>query len=97
MFLRFLRLLAITFGVYSIVTWLVLLPVDSAGIGQSKSNGISQFNWQKYVHQSSPSSVYLKPPFSITPDQSNRYAAHIIVVYVLTFFTLWLIRRESLK
>jgi hypothetical protein len=49
MYLRFLRLLAIMFGVYFILTWSVLLPVDAAGIAQSASNGLGQFNWQKYV------------------------------------------------
>lgn len=33
----------------------------------------------------------------MTPDSHARYAAHVVVAYVLTFYVIWLIRREMLR
>ncbi|KZS87835.1 DUF221-domain-containing protein [Sistotremastrum niveocremeum HHB9708] len=79
MFLRFLRIMIWIFGVFTVATWVVLLPVDAANIPDSNETGLSRFQWG-----------------NITQSQSPRFAAHIILVYLLTFFVLFLIRREIL-
>lgn len=33
---------------------------------------------------------------NITPSLDNRLAAHIVIIYILTFFVFWMIRREML-
>ncbi|KIP07764.1 hypothetical protein PHLGIDRAFT_70481 [Phlebiopsis gigantea 11061_1 CR5-6] len=78
MFLRFLRLLIILFGSITVLTWAVLLPVDTAGLGDGNlSDHLSRLSWG-----------------NIPATATSRYAAHIVVVYLSTFWTLYLIRRE---
>ncbi|KAI0790073.1 hypothetical protein C8Q75DRAFT_139060 [Abortiporus biennis] len=78
MFLRFLRLLIILFGVVTIFTWLVLLPVDAVNLRDALSaDGLVKLSWT-----------------NIPPTATKRYAAHIIIVYLSTFFTFYLIRCE---
>ncbi|PSR72773.1 hypothetical protein PHLCEN_2v11372 [Hermanssonia centrifuga] len=78
MFLRFLRLLIILFASITLLTWLVLLPVDTAGIKDANfSDRLARLSWG-----------------NIPDNARGRYAAHIAVVYVSTFWTLFLIRKE---
>ncbi|GJE96634.1 hypothetical protein PsYK624_128340 [Phanerochaete sordida] len=78
MFLRFLRLLIILFASITILTWLVLLPVDTAGLHNTNfTDRLSQLSWG-----------------NIPDTATRRYVAHIVVVYISTFWTLFLIRRE---
>ncbi|KAF7794940.1 hypothetical protein EIP86_006083 [Pleurotus ostreatoroseus] len=78
MFLRFLRLLVILFASITVLTWLVILPVDSAGIHDPVfTDSLARLSWG-----------------NIPPDATPRYAAHIIVVYITTFWTIFLMRKE---
>ncbi|KAG8885941.1 hypothetical protein FRB99_004411, partial [Tulasnella sp. 403] len=78
LFIRFLRLLMMIFGVFTLLTWPVLLVVDTAGIPDNQGrDGLSRLSWG-----------------NIPTNMQSRYAAHITVVYILTFFVIWLIRRE---
>ncbi|KAF8532738.1 DUF221-domain-containing protein [Gautieria morchelliformis] len=76
MFLRFLRLMIIIFGVFTLVTWAVLLPINVAGVN-GKSAGLGKLSWG-----------------NISDTESNRYIAHVIIVYLLTFWVIYLIRLE---
>ena len=50
MFLRFLRLLIILFASITILTWLILLPVDTAGLRDTNfTDRLSQLSWGKCV------------------------------------------------
>ncbi|KAF8586259.1 DUF221-domain-containing protein [Ramaria rubella] len=77
MMLRFLRLMILIFGTFTVVTWLILLPVDTAGIKGGQEDGLNRLSWG-----------------NIPSDESTRYAAHIIIVYLLTFWVIYLIRLE---
>ncbi|THH27230.1 hypothetical protein EUX98_g6964 [Antrodiella citrinella] len=78
MFLRFLRMLVMLFAGISFLTWLVILPIDAVGVRNP------QF-----------SDGLARLSWGNIPDDANkRYAAHIIVVYITTFFTVWLVRKE---
>lgn len=76
LFLRFLRLMIIIFGTFTVVTWSIILPVDAANIN-SQSDGLNKLSWG-----------------NIPNNETRRYAAHIVIVYLLTFFVLYLIRLE---
>ncbi|KAG8922564.1 hypothetical protein FRC02_011782 [Tulasnella sp. 418] len=76
LFIRFLRLLMMIFGVFTLFTWPVLLPVDAVGF-ESNRDGLSKLSWG-----------------NVPVTQQTRYAAHLVLAYLLTFFVLWLIRRE---
>ncbi|CAL1696410.1 unnamed protein product [Somion occarium] len=78
MFLRFLRLLIILFACITLMTWIILLPVDAAHIQDSNfSDGLAQLSWG-----------------NIPSHARGRYAAHILVAYLSTFLTLFMIRKE---
>ena len=47
MFPRSLRLMIVIFASFTLVTWLVLLPVDSANMGWSDSDGLAKLSWGK--------------------------------------------------
>ena len=48
MFLRFLRLLIILFASITVLTWLILLPVDAAGLGEANfTDGLAKLSWGK--------------------------------------------------
>ncbi|TCD61098.1 hypothetical protein EIP91_009035 [Steccherinum ochraceum] len=80
MFLRFLRMLIKLFAGITLLTWTVILPIDAAGIRDANAN------FEDGLARLSWGNI---------PDTANkRYAAHILVVYITTFFTFWLIRRE---
>lgn len=50
MFLRFLRMLTLLFGSITLLTWLVLLPVDTAGLrAPNFTDGLSRLSWGKYA------------------------------------------------
>lgn len=76
LFLRFLKLLIVLFGVFWVSTWIVLLPIEAAGVASESRTGLDKYQWGNDV------------------SQPERYAAHIIMVYLLTCFVLYMIRRE---
>ncbi|TEB37492.1 DUF221-domain-containing protein [Coprinellus micaceus] len=77
MYLRFIKLLCTIFLVFTITTFLIVVPVDAAGI-DSGLKGLEKISWSNIVDRR---------------DQ-HRFSAHIIVVYALTAFVLWMIYRE---
>ncbi|CUA72941.1 Phosphate metabolism protein 7 [Saccharomyces cerevisiae S288c] [Rhizoctonia solani] len=79
LFLRFLRLMILIFGVFTLISWPILLPVNSINMPGGGSDGLVRLSWS-----------------NITEDQHNRYIAHVILVYIMTFFVFYLIRRELL-
>ncbi|KAF7361617.1 hypothetical protein MVEN_00504900 [Mycena venus] len=82
MVLRFLKMLIWIFLVFTISTFLVIIPVDIVGIPVSSgTDRIDRVTWT-----------------NIPSDKSykNRFWAHILMIYFLTFFVLFMIRREML-
>ncbi|KAG9007929.1 hypothetical protein FRB93_006948 [Tulasnella sp. JGI-2019a] len=78
LFIRFLRTLIIIFGVFTAMTWPILIPADMAYVpNPDNKDTLARISWG-----------------NIPLDMQVRYTAHIIVVYLLTFFVIWLIRRE---
>ncbi|EKM57401.1 uncharacterized protein PHACADRAFT_92160 [Phanerochaete carnosa HHB-10118-sp] len=81
MFLRFLRLLVILFASITVLSCGILLPVDTAGLTEDNfSDKLARLSWGKYV--------------DFQPYATGRYAAHVAVVWLSTFWTCYLIRRE---
>ncbi|KIJ24983.1 hypothetical protein M422DRAFT_194019 [Sphaerobolus stellatus SS14] len=79
MLLRFLWLNMKIFSSFTIVTWIILLPINSAGIKNNSTDGLNKLSWG-----------------NITEAASDRYIAHVVIVYLLTFWVLYLLRRESI-
>ncbi|KDR75323.1 hypothetical protein GALMADRAFT_226985 [Galerina marginata CBS 339.88] len=79
MFLRFIRLLLIIFLVFTISTFLIIVPVNAAFI-PAISKGLDQISWSNITE----------------PKNQLRFTAHVIVVYLLTAFVIYLIQREML-
>jgi calcium permeable stress-gated cation channel len=46
MLLRFLRLMIIIFGTFTLVTWAVLIPINVVGVN-GQSDGLSKLSWGK--------------------------------------------------
>jgi calcium permeable stress-gated cation channel len=54
MFLRFLRLLIVLFASITLLTWVVLLPVDTAGLPHGNfTDRLLRLSWGKYVPHTS--------------------------------------------
>ncbi|KAK7039087.1 phosphate metabolism protein 7 [Paramarasmius palmivorus] len=81
MFLRFMRVLAKVFAVYTLVTFLVIVPVDTVGLETTTGNVIERISWINITGN---------PPEKTQP----RFAAHVVVVYLLTFYVFHTIRSE---
>ncbi|KAJ7497585.1 DUF221 family protein [Mycena latifolia] len=81
MVLRFLKMLIVIFLVFTVSTFLVIVPVDIVGLEGLSGDGIERLTWSNI-----PSSE---------KDQ-KRLSAHLIMVYLLTFFVIFMIRRELL-
>ncbi|TFK46380.1 DUF221-domain-containing protein [Heliocybe sulcata] len=79
LFLRFLKFLIAIFGVFWISTWIVLLPVEVAGVDTQNRTGLDKYQWGNVA------------------SQPERYAAHIVMVYLLTCFVLYMVRREMFQ
>ncbi|KAF9467356.1 DUF221 family protein [Collybia nuda] len=79
MFLRFMKLLIWVFLVFTILTFLVIIPATAANVKGSRA-GLDRISWTNIIE---------------VQDQS-RFSAHIIVVYILTLFVIYMIRREML-
>ncbi|KAF9453915.1 DUF221-domain-containing protein [Macrolepiota fuliginosa MF-IS2] len=77
MFLRYIKLLIWVFLVFTILTFLVIIPADAVGI-TSAAQGLEKISWTNIIE----------------PRDQDRFSAHIVVVYLLTFFVIWMIRRE---
>lgn len=78
LFIRFLRVLILIFGCFTIISWPILITVNTVGIPDNAGrDGLSRLSWG-----------------NIPTDMQIRYVAHIIIAYILTFFVIWVIRRE---
>lgn len=61
MFLRFLRLLVILFASITLLTWLVILPVDTAGIKDPVfTDSLQRLSWGKCVCSPLSKRVFLQ-------------------------------------
>ncbi|KAF7306002.1 hypothetical protein HMN09_00754700 [Mycena chlorophos] len=83
MVLRFIRLLIIIFGTFTVSSFLVIVPVDTVGIPKG-NDPIQRITWTNIAEQGDQKHF------------SKRFSAHIIMAYLLTFFIIYLIRREML-
>lgn len=77
MFLRFLKMLLWIFLAFSILSFMVIIPVDIVGVVSDRV-GLDRITWTN-IEQ---------------PADDKRFSAHIIVVYLLTFFVFYMIQRE---
>ncbi|KAJ7141507.1 hypothetical protein C8R44DRAFT_604374 [Mycena epipterygia] len=82
MVLRFLKMLIWIFFVFTISTFLIIVPVDTVGIQSPSGDPIQRLTWSNI-------------PITDNNDQ-KRFSAHIIMAYLLTFFVIFMIRRELL-
>ncbi|KAJ7187941.1 DUF221 family protein [Mycena filopes] len=82
MLLRFLKMLIGIFFVFTVSTFLVIIPVDMVGIAGGASDGIERVTWTNIP--------------AADKSAQRRFSAHIIMIYFLTFFVLFMIRREML-
>ncbi|ESK88187.1 duf221 family protein [Moniliophthora roreri MCA 2997] len=81
MFLRFLRILVKISAVYTVVTFLVIVPIDTVGLQTlDTSTTIERISWVNIAGN--------------PPEYQPRFAAHVVVVYLLTFFVFHTISRE---
>ncbi|KAG8739154.1 hypothetical protein FRC12_016411, partial [Ceratobasidium sp. 428] len=80
LFIRFLRLMIWIFGLFTLISWPILLPLDAANMpGDSFKDGLAKLSWGNVIS-----------------SEHNRYVAHVVLVYIMTFLVFWLIRRELL-
>lgn len=77
MFLRFIKLLMAIFLVFTLTSFLVIIPTNALYIG-SGFQGLDRISWSNITD---------------AKDQV-RFAVHVIIVYLLTAFVVYLIRRE---
>ncbi|EUC55080.1 RSN1-overexpression rescues sro7/sop1 in NaCl-like protein, putative [Rhizoctonia solani AG-3 Rhs1AP] len=74
-FVRFLRMMVRIFLPFWLVSWVILLPVDAAGV--NNKDGLDQFT------------------FGNIPGNSQvRYAAHLILAWIGTFWVMFNIKKE---
>lgn len=79
LYVRFLKLMVWIYGAFTLISWPILLPVNSVNMPGGKTDGLARLSWS-----------------NITDTEHNRYIAHVVVVYIMTFLVLYLIRRELL-
>ncbi|KAL5631731.1 hypothetical protein ACGC1H_007289 [Rhizoctonia solani] len=79
LFIRFLRLMIMIFGAFTLISWPILLPINSINMPGGGKDGLVRLSWS-----------------NITEGEHKRYIAHVILVYIMTFFVFYLIRRELL-
>ncbi|KAF7334111.1 DUF221-domain-containing protein [Mycena venus] len=81
MVLRFLKMLIWIFLVFTIATFLVIIPVDVVGIPPSGQDLLQRLTWT-----------------NIPSDNKHRHRfwAHILVIYLLTFYVLFMIHHEMI-
>ncbi|KAH9485237.1 hypothetical protein JR316_0002144 [Psilocybe cubensis] len=79
MFLRYIRLLIIIFFIFTVTTFIIIVPVNAAYI-PIVNKGLDRISWSNITN----------------PNDQARFAAHVIVVYLLTAVVVYLIRREML-
>ncbi|CAE6462438.1 unnamed protein product [Rhizoctonia solani] len=79
LFVRFLKLMIWVFGAFTLISWPILLPINSINMPGGGNDGLVRLSWS-----------------NITQGEHRRYIAHVILVYIMTFFVFYLIRRELL-
>ncbi|CAE6446736.1 unnamed protein product [Rhizoctonia solani] len=79
LFIRFLKLMIWIFGAFTLISWPILLPINSINMPGGGRDGLVRLSWS-----------------NITEGEHKRYIAHVILVYIMTFFVFYLIRRELL-
>lgn len=77
-YVRFLWLMVMIFFPFWIISWIILFPVNAANSGGGRE-GIEIFTFGNV---------------GLSSTQQKRYAAHIILLYVFTFYVFYLIKRE---
>ncbi|KAJ7680638.1 DUF221 family protein [Mycena polygramma] len=80
MLLRYLKMLIWIFLVFTISTFLVIIPIDAVGVQGIQNDPLERITWSNIVN----------------PADQKRFSAHIIMTYLLTFFVIFMIRREML-
>ncbi|KAK7031452.1 hypothetical protein R3P38DRAFT_2923651 [Favolaschia claudopus] len=82
MFLRYLKMLIWIFLVFTLSTSLTIIPVDIVGIPRAQNEDpIDRVTWSHIPEDK----MY-----------SKRFSAHVLMIYLLTFFVIYMIRREML-
>ncbi|KAF7983501.1 hypothetical protein HWV62_21826 [Athelia sp. TMB] len=76
-FVRFLRMAIIIFLPIWLLSWAVLMPVDSVNTSVPGKSGLDKFILG-----------------NIATDKQARYAAHVSLAWLFTFWIFWNIRRE---
>ncbi|KAG8698963.1 hypothetical protein FRC09_006915 [Ceratobasidium sp. 395] len=74
-FVRYLRMMVRVFLPIWLISWAILLPVDSAGL--NNKTGLDQFTFG-----------------NIPQDRQVRYAAHLLLAWILTFWVMFNIKKE---
>lgn len=85
MFLRFIKMLVWIFAAFTVLTMAVIVPLNTVNVKTKDiHDDLDKISWIKYVY-TSLSEVVTDPLHSITDStQSDRYAGHIVMVYILT-------------
>ncbi|KAF8756834.1 Cytosolic domain of 10TM putative phosphate transporter [Rhizoctonia solani] len=79
LFVRFLKLMIWVFGAFTLISWPILLPINSVNMPGGGKDGLLRLSWS-----------------NITEGEHRRRIAHVVLVYIMTFFVFYLIRRELL-
>ncbi len=84
MFIRFIRLLIIIFSVFTLATFLIIVPANALRIASDK-RGLERIAWTKFVsiQYSSMCSDTMFDSITSSANQ-NRFGAHVATVYLLT-------------
>jgi calcium permeable stress-gated cation channel len=100
MFLRFLKMLIWIFLAFTIVTWLILIPVDAAGV-KSAFDSLDKLTWSKYVHPFLPTNShsadlmqYIWPRLTETILGAYHRRVH---THMYNFFSLCTVRRLKMR
>lgn len=76
-FVRFLRMAARIFLPVWVLTWIVLLPVNSINTEVPDRHGLDKLSFG-----------------NVAQNKQDRYAAHLIMAYLLTFWVWWNVKHE---
>ncbi|KAF9261249.1 DUF221 family protein [Marasmius fiardii PR-910] len=79
MFLRFLKMLCTIFVLYTVASFAIIVPIHIVGLPESKHD-IERISWTNVQIQDS--------------EVQTRFSAHVVVVYLMTFFIFYMIGRE---
>lgn len=72
------------FGVFTLISWPILLPINSINMPGGGKDGLVRLSWSKWVSPSVILWLDLNVVSSITEGEHKRYVAHVILVYIMT-------------